>query len=311
MQFKTMFGAAIRRSSNRGISPGFRALSSLRAALLVALVAGIAAPVSAQIITDNAGVQSPQTPLLREGFTFTQSANGEEWAWRQKLYYSTDPANEFQLALPYIGRSVDTSAGKIDIAGFGDVSLRWKHALVRDDDVMKSTRWSTLLDLTAPTGDTDGNDGDVAVQPDLRISRGDWTFGVGGAFAMIDDRKRFAAEAVYRHSTSHDDFQSGDSVELNLAYWYRISPARFDDVQEATEVRGVLELLSNYHWSSEQDGADTGDDGAIVWLAPGLQVFPRDWLLFEGGVQLPIAQSIDDAYGDRHFGAVFGVTFLF
>lgn len=311
MQSESVFAAAIRRCSLSTIFRPLPAISTLRVAMLVALSAGAAAPVSAQIITDNAGVQSPQTPLLREGFTFTQSEHGEEWAWRQKLYLSTDRSNEFQLALPYVGRSVDTSVGNIDIAGLGDVSLRWKHALVREDDVMRSTRWSTLLDLTAPTGDSDDRDGDVAIPPDLRISRGDWTFGVGGAFAMVDDRHRFAAELVYRHATSHDGFQLGDAVDLNLAYWYRISPARFDAVQQATEVRGVLELLSNYRWSSKSDGADTGDEGTIVWLAPGLQVFPRDWLLFEGGVQLPIAQTIDDAYGDRHFGAVFGVKFLF
>jgi hypothetical protein len=279
------------------------------AASLALALAGTTA--HAQIITENAGVLSPQTPELHEAFTFTRAASGTDRAWVQQVLVSTDRANEFQLTQPWIDRSVDSAGGDLDFAGWGDVSLRWKHALSREDDVMRSTRWSTIVELEAPTGDRQTTDGSLAIPQDVRISRGDWTFGGGLLFARVDDRQRFAAEIMYRHHTSHDGFQLGDSLELNLAYWYRISPARFVDLEQTVEVRGVLELLSSYRFEAELDGDGAQDDGGIVWIAPGLQVFPQDWLLFQAAVELPVVQDIDDAFGDREFAAVISVKFLF
>ncbi len=291
--------------------PRFRVLRTALALTTGVTLHLASAPLHAQIVTENAGVLSPQTPEFHEAFSFTRAALGDELSWTQQLIFSTDRSNEFQFLVPWIDREVDRPGGGLDFAGFGDATFRWKHALVRDDGVMQSTRWSTRVEFTAPTGDQDRTDGDTAIPPDLRISRGDWSFGAGGGYAMVDDRHRFAADLMFRHHTAHDDFQLGDSVELDLAYWFRISPTHFDDLERTTEVRGVLELLSSYSWASELHGTDADGDGGTVWIAPGLQVFPLDWLLFEGNVQLPIAQSLDDAFGDRHFGAVLGLRILF
>lgn len=267
--------------------------------------------VRAQIVTENAGVQSPETPVLREAFWFTEAASGQELVWATQAIVSTDRSNEFKLTLPWITRSVEQPSGDLDLAGFGDVSLRWKHALYRDNDVMRSTRWSSLVELGTPTGSTDATDDGIAIPADLRLSRGAWSLGVGSAFTKIDDRHRFAVDVMYRHRTSHDAFQLGDSVDLDLAYWYRLAPARFEDLEATTEVRGVVEVLSSYRWDNEQDGQRTNDGGSLVWLAPGLQVYPLDWFLLEASVLVPIGQTIDDAFGERHVGAVMSLKFLF
>lgn len=279
----------------------------LRAALSI----GLAVPAGAQIVTENAGVLSPQTPELREVFWFTEAASGRDLVWATQAIVSTDIANEFKFTLPWIWRSVERSAGDLDLSGLGDVSVRWKHALYRDDDVMRSTRWASLVELAAPTGDSDEFDDGVAIPPDLRLSRGDWSFGAGAAFTTIDDRHRFAVDAMYRHRTSHDGFQLGDSVDLDLAYWYRLAPARFDDLETTTEVRGVVELLSSYRWDNEESGEIADGGGSLVWFAPGLQVFPLDWFLLEANVLVPVAQTIDDAFGDRHVGGILSLKFLF
>jgi len=125
------------------------------------------------------------------------------------------------------------------------------------------------------------------------------------------DRHRFAAEAMAHYRSSHDGFQGGESVDLDLAYWYRIQPARFERIEGTTEIRGVLECLSSYRWESELHGSGVGDEGAIVYLAPGVQVYPRDWLLIEAQIQVPVYQSMDDSFGDRTFGAFLGIQVLF
>ena len=264
----------------------------------------------AQIITENAGVTSPETPELRETFFYLDAEHGREFTWSQQFIYSPVRSDELKLTLPWIDRTLEGSPD-LGVSGLGDATLRWKHAFVRDDDVMRSTRWSGLLEVGAPTGDRADSDGGVPLPEDVRLSRGDWSAGAGAAFTEIVDRHRFAAETMFRHWTGHDGFQLGDTLDLNLAYWYRIQPGRFETIEGTTEIRGVLELLSTYRFEAESHGAGVGNEGVLVSIAPGVQVYPRDWLLIEANVQIPIAQTMDDSIGDRNFAAFLGVKVLF
>ena len=277
---------------------------------LVACLAFPCLPARGQIITENAGVTSPETPELREAFSYLDTEHGRELTWTQQFIYSPDRRNELKLTLPWIDRTLESSPD-LEVSGFGDAILRWKHAFVRDDDVMRSTRWAGLFEIGAPTGDRTDSDHGIPLPEDVRLSRGDWSAGAGAAFTEIVDRHRFAAETMYRHWTAHDGFQLGDTVDLNLAYWYRIQPGRFEKIEGTTEIRGVLELLSSYRWDAESQGAGVGNEGVLVSLAPGLQVYPRDWLLIEASVQLPLAQTMDDSIGDRRFGAFLGIKLIF
>jgi hypothetical protein len=72
----------------------------------------------------------------------------------------------------------------------------------------------------------------------LQLGTGSWWFGAGSVFTAIRDRQRFSAEGIYRHPTRHDGFRPSASLDLNLAYWYRLSPAVFAPEREAIEVRG-------------------------------------------------------------------------
>jgi hypothetical protein len=265
----------------------------------------------AQLVTENAGIVSSETPILREAFGFTQYAHGHDLVWSHRFSFALDRRDELQLTLPFHSRELEQSGGDADFAGFGDATLRWKHALWREDDVMLSDRWSFLAEITAPTGDGDDTADGFALPPDAQLSRGDWTFGAGTAFTHIHDRERFAAELLYRHRTAHEGVQLGAAAELNLAYWYRLAPASFTDLDGVVEVRGVVELLSTYRWDTEVGSASADDSGAFVRLAPGVQVFPRDWMLFEAGVELPLVQSLDDSTGDEQFALRFAIKFLF
>jgi hypothetical protein len=272
-------------------------------------------PAAAQITTENAGVISPELTILRESVSVARSANLDEVGWEQRLIFAPDRAHEFRLSVPVLRREArfDTPGGEAvsDESGLGDVSLRFKQALFRADDVMRSERWALLLDLTAPTGEHDAEVNGTPVPRPLQLGTGAWGFGAGGAYTWIADRQRAALEATVHHVTRHDGIQLGASAELNAAYWYRFVPAAFDLAHPGTEIRGVLELLGSYHFATEVGDDLVDDDGPLLQLAPGIQIYPGTHVLFEANVLVPLYQDIDDALGDRHWSANLILKFLF
>jgi len=275
----------------------------------------LAPPAATQIVTENAGVGSPELFVVRELAGAARSAHLDEQRWVQQLVWAPDRAHEFKLTVPVLWRDATfdgpTGALDADAAGLGDVTLRFKQALSRADDVMRSDRWALLLELGAPTGASDDTVGGVEVPPTLQLGTGAWSFGAGGAGTWIRDRQRAALEGFYRHRTSHDGTQLGDALELNAAWWYRLRPSAFRPEDEGPEIRGVVELLSSYTFASEEHGSEADDEGTLVWLAPGIHVYPGASVLFEANVQVPLYQDIDDDLGDRRWSANLIVKFLF
>lgn len=280
--------------------------------ILAALL--LAAPSAAQIVTENAGVVSPELTILRELASVERSENLDEVRWSHQLLWAPDRANEFRLTVPLVWREArfDAPGGELesDAHGLGDVALRFKHALRRADGVMRSTRWGLLLELGAPTGAHDQRVSGVEVPRALQLGSGDWSFGAGSALTWIRDRQRASLEAFYRHRTRHDGLQLGATAELNAAWWYRLSPAVFQ-ADSGPEIRGVLELLSSHTFASEVGGSAADDDGGIVWLAPGIHFYPATNVLLEANVQFPLFQDLDDALGERRWSAHLVLKLLF
>jgi hypothetical protein len=62
-----------------------------------------------QIITENAGVTSPETPELRETFLLPGRRARREFTWSQQFIYSPVRSDELKLTLPWIDRTLDGS----------------------------------------------------------------------------------------------------------------------------------------------------------------------------------------------------------
>ena len=68
----------------------------------------------------------------------------------------------------------------------------------------------------------------------------------------------------------------------------------------------MVELLS------ELRGAERGRDaGTLVFLAPGLQIYPSPSTQVELNVLVPVAQSLRDPLGDRQLGGSLTAKFRF
>lgn len=198
-----------------------------------------------------------------------------------------------------------------NMSGLGDMSFQIKYSLSQTDDVMSSTRWAVLGELVAPTGRDDRKANGIRMPRRLQLGTGGWGYGIGTAYTVIRDRHRFSTDVYFRHRTRHEGFRLGESLHWDLAYWYRLTPATHDPENETIEIRGVFELLSTYQFESRQGNRGAGDEGLLVWAAPGLQIYPRRDVLIEASVQIPVVQTGDDVIGDRRWGFLIAVKFLF
>lgn len=275
--------------------------------LSIALLGGA----RAQIVTENAGVASPELPSLREAFHFERTREVREYRLDSQLTWSPTPRFETRTTLPWLHRDF---RGGSDVTGIGDLALRGKHLLWQTDDVLESTRFSLLWEVTLPTGDDAravGPSG-VALRHPLQPGKGTIGYGAGAAFTLIRDRHRLSFEGFARDTPRHDGFDAGAVVSANVAYWYRITPATFGAAGERDplEVRAVVELLAEQRFES-RTARGLGDDGARLRLAPGVQVFSDVRVLFEAAFQLPLLDDVDDDFGRREWSALFSVKYLF
>jgi hypothetical protein len=270
-------------------------------------------PALAQVVTENAGVTSPEIVLLRQGVLYQNYENGNDLRWVQGVQWAIDPKREFRLSFPIIAKTVDFADSSTSMFGPGDVTIRYKQSLWQADGVMSSERWAFLSELGLPTGATDARGaGGELLPPRLQLGSGSFSLGAGTAYTSIHDRHRFSVEAFYRHYLPASGTRLGSAAELNAAYWYRLSPASFPEDEEPVEIRGVMEVLSSYRFDGEVLGNPGGGRGVLVWLAPGLQIYPPGQkVLLEGSVLIPIAQSLSDELGKRRFGILGTVKILF
>ena len=281
-------------------------------AIVALLLAGGAPGLAwAQVVTENAGTVSPETPIWQTRFEYQKAAHAIDLRAVESFLWAPNEVMDFALSVPVYHRSVEFAGLKDSLEGIGDASLRWKYSVWKEDDVMASTRFSALAGVKFPTGQWHDEVSGVEVPRKLQLGTGGWDVYGGPLFTYIRDRHRFAAEFIGRHAFERGDFRLQPSLQVGLAYWYRISPARIETAGEETEVRGVLEVTSIFFGETEQNGRGIGDDGNITWLSPGIQVYPSFQVLFEASVQIPVVETVEDARGDRKYGLLVTIKVLF
>ena len=267
-----------------------------QAAFCLALVFALLHSCSAQIETANGAVTSPRSSEMKVRAFFQGAENGDTYGLKLVGTWGLTRQDEIRVALPILSRGY---LGDSEF-GIGDAYVRYKHSIWQDDGVMTSDRFAFLIDGTVPTGSS----GNSAARPTrTRLGLGTPQLGAGLVYSLVRNRHRFSAEVGYRQPFGND--LAGTS-RLNLAYWYRLTPASFPDDGNPVEVRGVLELLS------ELRGPERGRDaGTLVFLAPGLQIYPSRATQIEVNVLVPIAQSLRDPLGDRQLGGSLTAKFRF
>lgn len=238
---------------------------------------------------------SPRSPELKVRTFFDGAQNGDTYGLKLVGTYGLTRKDELRLVIPVVTREY---LGDSE-TGLGDVFWRYKRSLHQKDGVMTSDRFAVFVDGTLPTGQSD-----ILGRPGrAQLGLGTPSLGAGLIYSVVRNRHRFSAELGHRQPLGNG---LAGTTRLNLAYWYRLTPAEFPEDETPVEVRGVIELLS------ELRGAEMGRDaGVLLYLAPGLQVFPSSSVQLEMNAKIPIAQSINDPLGDRRLGGSLTAKFRF
>lgn len=282
-----------------------------------AAVLSCAAPAPAQILTTDAGVVSPELPSIRGIATFLRTSTLDEARYATDFTFSPRTDLELRLRAPVVYRDVDFTfpegLGRAEgsLFGLGDLELRAKYGVLRRDDVMRSDRLSLLGSVSLPTGGHDERLDGLELPRRLQLGLGTFGFAPGATYTLVRDRHRASLELGYRLWSIHDGYEPGDELFTNLAYWFRLSPTRFDTAVEESEYRLVCEVLGKYRFDDRQRDVDLGNGGTEVWSLLGLQVNLSANQRLELGAQVPLFDTMDDALGDRKFGAVLSYKIYF
>ncbi len=217
----------------------------------------------------------------------------------QTLVLGVTPRLTAFASLPLlVQRRVESRSGttRSDPA-VGDFTLLSRFTLWRDDYAPLSTRRAALLaGVKFPTGaDRFGTE---TFDPIL-----------GGVATWAFDRHEIDLDALYTVSTRRNGFRQGDAVRYDLAYRYRIWPRRFG--RRLLQLNGLLELNGQWRDRDREDGHQrTSSGGRVLFLAPGLQLVSKRWIL-EASFQVPVAQNLHGAQVEQDFVAVLSVRIPF
>lgn len=262
---------------------------------LLLMLAVVSQAAIAQIETANGAIMSPRSPEMKVRSFFRGAENGDTCGLKLVGTWGLTRQDELRASFPLHNRDFLGDSR----FGLGDLYLRYKRSLHQDDDVMSSDRFALIVDGYVPTGEYQRANRPTRAQ----LGLGTPQLGAGIVYSVVRDRHRFSAEVGHRQPLGND--LAGTS-RLNLAYWYRLTPGQFPEDKHVTEVRGVVELLG------ELRGPERGRDaGTLVFLAPGLQIFPSSSTQLELNALIPIAQSLNDPLGDRQLGGSLTAKFRF
>ncbi len=264
---------------------------------LAFVLACLARDASAQLVTENAGVVSPESPMARLTIRGSQWRHVDEAQAVGEFRYAFHPRFEGAAFVPLITRRFEIGGDHERRSGLGDVAVQGKVNILKQDGVMSSLRAAVFGGIEFPTGTWDDTLGgsDVPFTRKLQLGSGTFDFKLGAAFTYIADRHRVAVDAWGQASTSRGEVSPGPVIRIDASYWFRLFPAVFEPGESGMELRLVVDAwyLHRYHTRGEavDDSADQ------VWIAPGVQFHVTKWLTIEGSFGFNLADSSDDEYG--------------
>jgi len=217
----------------------------------------------------------------------------------QTLVYGITPRITSFITLPIVAqRRIEAANGSVRRdEGLGDLRILGRYTFYVDDYAPLSTRRVALLaGLKFPTGtDRIGTD---SFDP-IFGAVGTWAFG----------RHELDLDALYTLTTERRDFEAGDEFRYDLAYRFRLWPARFG--KRLLQLNGLLELNGTRTDRARAGGTKVGASGGdLLYLSPGLQFITKQAIV-EASFQIPVWQDLNGAQLENDWTAVLSVRIPF
>ena len=217
----------------------------------------------------------------------------------QTLVYGVTPRLTSFITLPIVAyRRIEAADGSVRRdEGLGDLRILGRYTFFVDDYAPLSTRRAALIaGLKFPTGtDRIGTDSYDPI------------FGVVGTWAFR--RHEIDLDALYMLTTKRRDFEAGDELRYDLAYRYRLWPARFG--KRPLQLNGLLEINGRWSDKARADGNTVAaSGGSVLYLSPGVQFIAKRAIV-EASFQVPIWQDLNGSQLEDDWTAVLSVRIPF
>lgn len=201
-----------------------------------------------------------------------------------------------KLSFPYASISEDTSSGHTTKRSFGDPKALFKWRFWDKDLLATKYAAAFAFQSTIPTGSETGRKRPVFL---TGLSHGReglrWYY-------FVDTRYRYAVPET-------NDAKPGDQIWLDAAYGIRPWLRKLDQ----TDVVFFFEV--NYlheHSGILAGGAKNADSGGnFFFISPEVLISPHNRIMFKGGVQIPIAQSLNGNQEKKGLTVVAEMEFRF
>jgi len=196
-----------------------------------------------------------------------------------------------------LGQRVENSS-----SGIGDLQFSVKHAFYRKDALKRTTRLAWTAGIKLPTGDETETPA---------LGSGSVDYMIGGILTHIVDRFAVHADLKYKVNTEANGVRAGNTLKHDLAFEYRVWPARFQSMSDKT-YNLILELNGNYAESSNNGGSTVANTGGeTLFLSPGIQLVATPRLIIEALFQYPIVQELRGTQPGVDYTASLGFRYSF
>ena len=165
-----------------------------RGCLVLALLPFFAGAASAQLVTQNAGTTSPETPIARLQIRGSEWKDYSEYEAKAEFTYGLHPRLEATLSVPLVWKDFQIGKDVVTLAGLGDASVHMKLNVLKEDAVMTSTRVAVFGGVELPTGNWREDLNGEPLPRKLQLGSGTFDFSIGTAFTYIADRHRVSIE---------------------------------------------------------------------------------------------------------------------
>ncbi len=170
----------------------------------------------------------------------------------------------------------------------GDVRVLGRYRLPQSGDPQRSANMGMTLGFKLPTGSTSivNAEGELA-ERSLQPGTGTTDIIIGAYYfrKSPDTNGSWFAQTQYQHALNHhDDYQSGDSLSVDLGYRH-----------ELNQKTGLL-LQTNFLSKQRDNGAQaepTDSGGKFVYISPGLSYLLSNTMQLQAYLQLPVYQYVN------------------
>lgn len=201
------------------------------------------------------------------------------------------PHTVLMAVLPYLHKTFESNGATATKSGVGDVTVLVRQDVLARDVVAGNRRLALIAGASFPTGAT--GDSAAALAPPLRLGLGTTNLTGQAVYSYVNDRIGVHTAVGYTAAAgSTFGVRTGDRFSYDVALGLRLAPVRYRTLRDVTGA-AYLELLGTVEQPAIQNGtplANTG--GHTLWLAPGLQLLPRQNWALETSFQVPVVRQL-------------------